>query len=487
MTTVSHPVGTAPANQVGDAPTCEACGVVLSAPQSARGRVRKYCNAACRQRAYKATQRVTANGVSAGLGVPRAGGTQERAAGGPGLAAGPESGHVSAGQRISSPAPSWYYAKFASPGAESAGQGRKAVRYALRQLLREVTTVDRCRSCGREVRGGAVVLKVKEGVAHYANLETCGRVWLCPVCAAKIRARRGDEIAEGVGRHITQDGGAYFVTATLPHEQGDKLARSLTVLTDSWRRLTAGKAYQEEKERHGILGTIKAVEITHGRNGWHPHIHAVLLTREEVNILHLGDWYGRLDARWARALQRNGWSMGTAPYRFRLDLVNRSTASGLAAYVTKVQDGGGLGNEIARADLKSGRKSSRTPLQILADFGSDGLVDDLDLWREYEEATAGKSALRWSRGLRELLLPDVDEQTDEEIAAEDVGGDEVAALLPHIWYRLTEIPGAEAAVLGAVERDGWAGLIRVLVGYRISTDGVLTPEQWASQAPSTSS
>ncbi|WP_207921591.1 hypothetical protein, partial [Micromonospora sp. KC721] len=45
----------------------------------------------------------------------------------------------------------------------------------------------------------------------------------------------------------------------------------------------------------------------------------------------------------------------------------------------------GLGNEIARSDMKgTRRKTSRTPLQILADFGTDGLAADLDLWHEYE-------------------------------------------------------------------------------------------------------
>lgn len=328
------------------------------------------------------------------------------------------------------------------------------------------------------------MIKVKDGVAHFANVETCGRVWLCAVCSAKIRARRGDEIAEAVGRHIGTGGGAYFATATLPHDQGDALDASLTVLTAAWRSLMWGKAGKEDRIAYGILGNIKAVEITHGRNGWHPHVHAVILTAADVDVLSLCAWFDRLDRRWARALQRNGWNPGKRGYRFRLDLVNRSTAAGLAAYVTKVQDsvGHGLGNEIARADLKRGRKSSRTPFRILADFGTDGLAADLDLWLEYERATQGKSALRWSRGLRKLLLPDVEEQTDEEIAADDIGGDEVAGLLPHTWYRLTQIPGADAAVLDAVERDGMEGLIRVLVAYRLGTDGVLTPEEWAAHS-----
>lgn len=475
MTTVSDQPQITPADAPNDdALTCEHCGTALSARTTARGSARRYCNDTCSKRARRASQRLQQSPQSA-ADRGRPGGTLE-GGGGPVLAADPGGGEPESKPDSDQ---SWYHAKFAAPGEETAGQGRRALRYRLRALLRQVTTVDRCKRCGRDILGGAVMIKLKGGVAHFANIESCGRVWLCAVCSAKIRARRGDEIAEAVGRHIGSGGGAYFATATLPHDQGDALQASLEVLTAAWRSLMWGKAGKIDKERFGILGNIKAVEITHGRNGWHPHIHAVILTQAEVDVLSLCDWFGRLDARWARALVRNGWNPGKLGYRFRLDLVNRSTAAGLAAYVTKVQDVG-LGNEIARADLKRGRKSSRTPLQILADFGTDGLVTDEDLWLEYEKATAGKSALRWSRGLRALLLPDVDEQTDEEIAAEDVGGDEIAALLPQTWYRLVEIPGADAAILDAVERDGMEGLVRTLVAYRLGVDGVLTPDEWAN-------
>lgn len=454
--------------------TCEACGEPLKARTRARGSARRFCDKPCRQKAHRASQRAKAPLGSTGPGVPH--GPEARVRQAPGFGAGPGSGlGVSEGSGLSV---SWSYAKFAAPAGQRHGAGRRATRIALRQLLNQVTEVERCKRCGRELLGGAAKVVVRAGTAHFSGVESCGRVWLCPVCAAKIRARRGDEIAEAVGRHLEAGGGAYFATATLPHDQGDALAASLDVLTKAWRDLTATGHYTQERKRFGILGNIAAREVTHGRNGWHPHIHAVILTRMEVDVLGLCDWFGRLDARWTRALQRHGWAPGKLGYRFRLDLVNRSTAAGLAAYVTKVQDGAGLGNEIARADLKTGRKSSRTPLQILADFGTDGLVSDLDLWHEYERATAGKSAIRWSRGLRALLLPDVEELTDEEVAAEEVGGDTVAYILPHTWYRLADIPGAQAAVLDAVEADGWEGLIKVLVGYRVGVDGVLAPEEW---------
>jgi hypothetical protein len=161
-------------------------------------------------------------------------------------------------------------------------------------------------------------------------------------------------------------------------------------------------------------------------------------------------------------------------------MVNRDSVAGLAAYVTKLQDGRGLGNEIARADLKNGKGSSRTPFQILADFGTWGEVGDLSLWHEYENSTVGKSAIRWSRGLRGLLLPDSAELTDEEIAAEDVGGEDVCAILPRTWYAICDTPGAETLVLRAIEEGGMQAVIRVLTALRIDPTGVLTPQEWVA-------
>ncbi|MEU4541690.1 protein rep [Streptosporangium sp. NPDC023825] len=323
-----------------------------------------------------------------------------------------------------------------------------------------------------------MVKLAKQGPSFFSGVESCGRIWLCPVCSAKVRNRRGDEVAEGVGRWIGQGHDAHFFTATLPHDHGDALAASLGVLTDTWRWMTSHKAYKAAKRRFGVVGTIKAVEVTHGRNGWHPHIHAVVLVETAIETLSLFDWYARMDALWADGLVRHGWSPGRQPYRFRaLPVQLGDSGRALAAYVTKVQDAG-LGNELARADLKSSKKSSRTPFQILADFGTSGDVQDLDLWHEYESATQGKSAIRWSRGLRALVLPDVAELTDDEIAAEEQEGEDIAVILPHTWYRICDVPGAPTAVKEAIEQDGWEGLIRTLIAYRIGTEGVLRPEEW---------
>jgi hypothetical protein len=59
---------------------------------------------------------------------------------------------------------------------------------------------------------------------------------------------------------------------------------------------------------------------------------------------------------------------------------------------------------------------------------------------EYDRATRGRRALVWSDGLRAELIPEVEELTDEELAALEVEG-EVVALVPAAdWLRLMRPP-----------------------------------------------
>lgn len=462
-------------------PCCVACGSELPAGRNP-GNARKYCNAACRKKAFTGkTPGQPSSGLPAG-GMPRSdrGGDRSEGLGHPaqrGLPGGGEALEDPAGEMRS-----WYYANFASTPGQDPISTRRRLRYRLRQLLREVTKVERCKGCGWEPIANGIQIRtsVKDGrmTAGFGGLETCGRIWLCPVCSAKIRVRRGDQIAEGVARHMENDGSAWFLTVTLSHEHGDALAETFEILTKAWRYVKTGRAYQEDKKRFGIIGDIKAVECTHGCNGWHPHAHILILTSRNLEFDEMCAWAGRLDARWAKGLVRQGWPAGKPGIRTKLLPVEKG--AGIAAYVAKVQEKG-LGNEIARADMKDATEGNRTPFAILADFGNTGLVDDLELWWEYEAATAGRSAIRWSPGLWKLLMPDQEFGTEEEIAAEEMEGSIVLAVMaPWTWRRIRIIPGAEIAVLEAVETEGWSGLLRVLLRYRIGVQGVYTPEEWAT-------
>ncbi|WP_157647664.1 hypothetical protein [Actinomycetospora chiangmaiensis] len=61
--------------------------------------------------------------------------------------------------------------------------------------------------------------------AAYGGL-TCGSVWSCPVCAAKIATRRADDLA-AVMRTVNDLGGsAFLLTLTMRHTRGDRLELS---------------------------------------------------------------------------------------------------------------------------------------------------------------------------------------------------------------------------------------------------------------------
>ncbi len=67
----------------------------------------------------------------------------------------------------------------------------------------------------------------------------------------------------------------------------------------------------------------------------------------------------------------------------------------------------------------------------------------LDLWREYERETFGKSVIRFTKGLRARLLPHEAEKTDEELAALEVGGVDVVRFAGWFYRKIARVPGLE--------------------------------------------
>jgi hypothetical protein len=64
-------------------------------------------------------------------------------------------------------------------------------------------TPERQRRSGVVSVGSQVQIRRKDDTAYYCGVETCGSVWLCPVCSPKIRHRRTTNCAT----HSTPGGG----------------------------------------------------------------------------------------------------------------------------------------------------------------------------------------------------------------------------------------------------------------------------------------
>lgn len=262
--------------------------------------------------------------------------------------------------------------------------------------------------------------------AHYSGLERCASIWACAVCSAVIRAGRAVDIKAAVESAEDMGWSVAFVTMTMRHKWGDALQFSLNVMLEGFRKMQTTSAYRKLLARYDYVGMIRATEITLGANGWHPHNHLLMFFDGKKTARDLSRFQAEMGALWIAKCAALGAGIPTEAHGVNVKLVEKG-GTVLAEYISKFQEKGhieqkrtSIGLEIARGDLKSGKvdkdgeRVSVMPFELL-DAAGEGSETARTLWLEYVHGTRGRRAFSWSKGLRETLLPDSEELTDEEL------------------------------------------------------------------------
>ncbi len=263
-------------------------------------------------------------------------------------------------------------------------------RYAARLLPRE-----RVSTCTRFIkRDRACVDVFTDGQrAWFKGLQVCGSVWICPVCAVRVSERRREELQQAIDQALGQGYGVQLLTLTFSHGVSDRLHETLPCFGAALRRLKSGKAWQGLKRRYGFLGAVRALEVTYGHNGWHPHSHELLFTGRPLTKLEQAMLRNAIYVLWRRAVTASG-----LPAPNREHGVDVRGATDAAGYVGKW----GFASELVRPQAKRGKRKGRSPWGLLVDYA---LGDERAgrLFREYAKAFKGRNQLFWSKGLRESL------------------------------------------------------------------------------------
>lgn len=314
------------------------------------------------------------------------------------------------------------------------------------------------RYCWTPSGAGVQVAVAGEGISHVSGIRRCGSPWACPCCAPVIGERRAVEVDQLIRAILDSGGHAVFVTLTVPHGASMRLRHTLATVYSAWRRVLQGRAAQAWKASSGFLGLTRVVEVTHGANGWHPHLHAVLFFDRPVTTTGVHAW---LYPRWADAVTAAGLSRPSARYGCDVRAVTAGSDA-LAKYLTKVEGSDWTaGRELARADTKTGRWKGRTPTQILAGAVA-GDVGDRALWCEFDTATRGRRRLETTHGLRAAYALD-DEASDDDAAIEAAPAAPLAVVMvPSALWRWWDERHAIGLLLAAIERDVIAGFTRDL-------------------------
>jgi hypothetical protein len=298
--------------------------------------------------------------------------------------------------------------------------------------------------CHRGLNSGdaAGVWRTEDGSnARLSGVVTCGNVWACPVCAAKICEERRKDLSSAMAAAVSMGKTAYLLTLTFPHESDMPLselvpkfgtARQKWANSRTYRRIMGEKGNGGEV---GRLGSITSLEVTIGKaNGWHPHVHVLIIADrlgfgEGEPVNGQGDLLSKsiadLKGAWVTALGKSGLCTAgqiTDTYAYGLNVRGGERA---AEYIAKFgrDERWGASSEVTKGHAKIGTAGQIngddhfTPFQLL-DFIQAGDVWARHRWTEYVEAFHGKRMLSWTPGLRKALVLG-DERDEAEIAADD--------------------------------------------------------------------
>lgn len=244
--------------------------------------------------------------------------------------------------------------------------------------------------------------------AHWANVQRCGSIWSCPVCAKQITEKRREELKNAVNRWKTaHQGSIQLLTLTFSHSRFESLKSLLERQKKAYKIFLQMSKVQAILKKMGVVHKIRSFEVTYGDNGWHPHFHVLMFNKY---ILVSIDLKKALSELWIKSCIRAGLSAPSMQHG--LDIRDGKYAS---QYVSKW----GLEHEMTKGHLKKGKKNSVTPFDLLQlSFEDEDLFDKKPskLFQEFAISVKGSRQLVWSRGLKTLL--EIEEKSDEELAEE---------------------------------------------------------------------
>lgn len=279
-------------------------------------------------------------------------------------------------------------------------------RFALQSVSRSLLPdfrVSRCLRCRQGHRPHVDLYKSrKHGKAFFSGLQTCGSVWIDPVCDAKISERRRAELLGAMKQHHSDCGCVFMLTLTAPHNIRDKI---VDLLKGHSKALAAFFAHRQVKKIFSDMysvGQVRALEVTHGRrrevsHGWHPHHHILIFAGVEgfASKFTWGDtlsWEKRFFDVWSKFCVSAGLGLPVS------DALKLHDGTRALQYITKW----GLDDELTKGHIKKAIKGGETPF----DFLRAVLLDPGDkqagaLFVEFARVFKGKRQLIWSPGLKE--------------------------------------------------------------------------------------
>lgn len=360
-----------------------------------------------------------------------------------------------------------------------------------------------------------------DGRAYYSNIIQCSSVHTCIVCNNRIMSKRSKEIAQAYDYFTSSlHGFVPMLTLTIPHKHGGSLERQLELINQAYKRLMDDRIMREVWKLVGKVGAIKGNEYSYGDNGHHNHIHSLIFLEKSHHDVMLPI------TRWTTPKRKGMLRLLTSKQEqqhidqgLQHTITYQSVENFIKFYWVKLCREVGLGmaslengavitegdnvksyiakhksaQEITNSRDKKAKHGNRNQWELLLDY-QNGDKHAGVIFKEYAQAFSGGKLLRWSNGLKKLLL--IEEIEDEEVQAEDENAEShvVEEITPDLWHLIKRYK-LQARLLSAVENDykndtnEYNSILRRMIEYhceRIERQRViehqriknLVPPQW---------
>jgi hypothetical protein len=363
-----------------------------------------------------------------------------------------------------------------SKDGASQSEGRRKL-YGLRFIAGELLG-GRQANCGHlpVIREGdsVKIFSKDENNLFYSGLETCGSVWVCPVCALKITYQRANHVAEvlkafqeatfieGLAVHKVYALG--FLTLTTRHNIAEKCKDVKDRVLKAWRKINKSRRFVELCEKFNVVGDIRALEVKFSsRTGWHPHLHIAYVANCSTGFL---QWFGEcVIDMW---LSEMGEQAGREGQKY-LPILNYK---GISDYINKWD----VADELTKAHTKvnsRGFQESYSPfsmLEYIRKMKHAGDNDNLRLfmwkYKEFAAAFKGAKQLTFSKRLIEIFNF-LEIKSDEEITNEIQEGAVCELNIEYELFNKIAQNQLQAEILNIYQFEGIPEIIMLLMEFGV--------------------
>ena len=140
------------------------------------------------------------------------------------------------------------------------------------------------RLCGRVPihKEGFIYLFKNGDTPVISGLMRCNSASACVVCSSRIAKARGQWLGDVFNSAIDKGYTISMLTLTVPHKKGDSLESLQLAMEAAYTNVQGTIAYKDARLLYGAY-FVRSLEVTHGKNGWHPHFHVAIIHKPGLN------------------------------------------------------------------------------------------------------------------------------------------------------------------------------------------------------------